>query len=222
MVVTDFVSNVFLRSTGKLPTFASGSTKWLKIVAISNFYIDAWARERGVNWNSLYSPDLAIGSVTATDTFPLPATIRKVSDLEEDCVRILHTNGITYTNFTTIAPERLKEFDTGNYVAQIGSTLKFNRPFVSTDPQFGGSIKVPAYLFAAHIAADADVIPVDDPNWLILITAAEYIRNDVTRQNQYGNLVAEANEAMQSMKDDNNQQVTEVSRPWQPLGMTWN
>jgi hypothetical protein len=232
MLVTEFVPRVFRKATGKIPTFTTGSTKWLKILDIANEYIDTWAREPGVDWASLASPDLSIGTVTNTNTFPLLTTIRKISSREEDYVRIVHTDGVTYTDYTTVPVEKLKDYidSGGTYVTQVGganktgvpSNLVFNHTFVSTDPQFGGSINVPAYLFAPHIAADTDDIPVDDPQWLVLVCAAEYIRTDVTRQLQYSNLVAEANAAMDRMRDDNDPQETLINRPWRPIAMTWS
>lgn len=81
---------------------------------------------------------------------------------------------------------------------------------------FGGSLTIPAYIMPEEVSADGDEIPVDNPNWLVLITAAEFIRNDITRQNQYGTLVAEANEAMRRMREDNEGQDTSVYRPWSP------
>lgn len=111
-----------------------------------------------------------------------------------------------------------KEYPIGFYCAQVGSSLVFNHKFISTDPQFGGTIKVPCYTFATHITADADVVPVDIPQWLVVISAAEYNRNDITRQQQYPNLINEGNELMARMKENNDAGDTEIYRPWNPLG----
>jgi hypothetical protein len=228
VVVTSFVPAVAYKALGKLPTtLTTGSTKWLKVLALANIYIDQWQDEPGVDWASLYLPDHSIGTVTASQTFTIDATVRKVSNQESDVVRIIHSDGTTYTDYDIIPNDRVKDYANGmrtfqnNYVSVNGTTLRFNRAFTSTDPQFGGSITVPGYSYAAHISADTDVIPVDIPNWLVFATAAEYIRTDVTRQQQYGNIVAEANQIMQVMKSNNKGQTTRMYQPWRPLGENW-
>lgn len=215
MTTAELVALCSLKATGKLPTFASGSTKWLKIVAIANFYIDQWAREPGIDWNSLYTPAELLGNITATDTFTLPDELRKLSQQEGDSVRIT-VSTTQFLDYDVIDADRLREYRSGQYVAQIGRTIKFNTAFKTTDTAFGKPLTVPGYLSPDHLLGDNDDVPVDDPNWLVLITAAEYIRNDITRQNQYPNLINEANEAMKRMRDDNEGQDSTVYRPWNP------
>ncbi len=51
------------------------------------------------------------------------------------------------------------------------------------------------------------------------MTAAEYIRNDIVKQNQYGNLVAEANNLMTSMiRNNRSGQVRHVRGGWRNGG----
>lgn len=223
------VSDVSYKATGKVNSFTTGSTKWLKITALANQKIRQWAREPGVDWYSLYNPALTFTTVTNTDTFAIPATVRKISDKAGDTVRILHTDGKAYSDYDVVPGDDLKmhysgqnkEYPIGNYCAQISSNLVFNHTFISTDAQFGGTIKVPVFTFPTELSADTDVVPVDDPMWLVIATAAEYIRNDITRSGQYPNLINEANELMDRMKDDNDAQVQELYRPWNPGGLTW-
>jgi hypothetical protein len=73
---------------------------------------------------------------------------------------------------------------------------------------------VPGYGFVTFPDYDAGEIPVDDPNWLVTIVAAEFTRNDKTRSNQYPNLVAEANVLMRKMKENNGGRVEEAYRPY--------
>lgn len=223
LTTSSFVAATYLKATGEVSTLTSSDDDWNKILGIANLFIDEWASEPGADWRSLYSTVSLAGTVTATDTFALGTTIRKVSNQEGDFVRILHTNGTTYTDYQLVAPERLKYYSTGAYCAQEGSNLVFNAAFKTTDLQYGGTIKVPAYLFASHLASSSDLVPVDDPNWLVVVTAAEWSRTDITRQNQYSNLIAEANNLMAGMKLANNPQVTEVFRAptSTPNGSTW-
>jgi hypothetical protein len=179
-----------------------------------------WARERGIDWFSLYNPSFTIGTVSNTDTYPIPSTVRKFSQRQGDRVRILHTNGLNYTDYDLVEPNDLqpyysgqnKEYPYGNYASVIGSNLVFNYKFATTSPMYGGTIKAPVYVFPTALVNGTDTVVIDDPDWLITASAAEYVRNDLTRQNQYPNLVAEANELMERMKEDNESQVEEIYR----------
>lgn len=222
MTTSELVQSVYLKAAGKIPTFTSGSAKWLKIVAIANGYIDSWQNEPGVDWYSLYAPSYSIGTATATDTFELDDDVRKISDGREDPVRIIHTDGTNFTDYAVVPGNQLRTtYSQGAYCAQIGKTLVFNKPFASTDAQFGGTIYVPMYGYAEHIVGDNDDVPVDDPQWLVIMCAAEYVRNDIVKQNQYPNLIGEANNLMVSMKDANDAQINSVATPWRPAGADW-
>lgn len=229
MTTSEFVAAVILKATGKTSTSISGDTKWTKVLGIANLLIDSWQNEPDVDWSSLYDPSFSIGTVTNTDAFDLDDEIRKVSDTEGDVVRINHTDGTGYTDYDVVPADTLKQYYSGqnkensfgNYCAQIGRRLVFNRKFVSTDPQYGGTIYVPAYLYADHLVGDSDEVPVDIPNWLVVMSAAEYVRNDITRQNQYPNLISEANQLMVRMKEDNDAQVSQLNMPWLAPGASW-
>ncbi len=222
MTTSELVSATFLRATGKLPTFTSGTTKWDKIVAIANHNIKSWATEPGVDWNSLYIPNQVLGTVTATDTYALlPANIIKLSKRQGDFVRI--TRGTDqYSNYNIIEANSLKDFywqqsklsNAYRYCAQIGGNLVFSHTFTATDPEFGGTITVPAYAYPTEISGDSDVIRVDNPNWLVCMTAADYVMNDITRVSSYPTLVSQANDLMISMKDNNEAQVEMLNMPW--------
>lgn len=226
MTTQEAVADVYLKSTGKTTVLTSG-TKYDKILALLDFYQRRWAREPGVDWNSLYIPDLSIGKVTATDSFDLDtSTIKSLSSTEGDTVKIMWTDGLGYTEYDIIQPDSMKDYfygqnkesSLGNYCAKIGASLVFNHTFTTSDSEYGGDIQVPCYSYPETITGATDEeIQVDDPDWLVLRVAAEYVRTDLTRQGQYSNLLAEANEAMSRMIDDNNSQIEEVNRPWTPF-----
>ena len=229
MTVSEFITAAWRRAKGKNPTFAAQSTKWNLILDMGNDWTRYWATEYGVDFNSLYDPRVDIGNVIATDTFELDSSIRKLSDKLGDVVRIMHTDGVGYTDYTIVPHDDLKmyyggqdkESPSGFYCAQMGRDLVFNHEFISTDQQYGGSIEVPAYLYPDVLENATDDIQVDNPDWLVLIVASELARNDVTRQSQYPALLAQANDKMNSMKDDNDAQLSEVTRPWNPGGSSW-
>lgn len=221
MIASDLVKAIYLTTNGKLPTFTSGSPKWLTILAIANNKIDTWQAEEDADWNSLYDPSFTIGTITATDTYDFDTdTVRQISDTSGDTIDITALDG-SIIKYQTVSGKALKTYPVGNYCAQIGGTLKFNKVFSNADKEFGGTINVPIYLYADHLVNDSDTVPVDDPQWLVLATAAEYVRNDLLKQNQYPNLVNEANDRMSAMKLANDEQVETVPRPWRPSEMNW-
>ena len=226
MTITEAIADTYLKATGKTTALTTG-TKFNKIVGLLNFYQRRWAREPEIDWNSLYNPAFSLGTVTATDTYDIDtSSIRKLSDRQGDTVRIVWSNGVGYTDYDVIPHDTLKDFSwgvnkespKGYYCAQIGSQLIFNHEFTSDDAQYGGEIFVPCYTFPDAIVSTSlsEDVQVDDPDWLVLRCAAEYVRTDLTRQGQYSNILQEANEAMQRMIDDNGAQIDDVDKPWTP------
>jgi hypothetical protein len=232
MTITELIAAAELRATGKTAVLASTNSKYARIVNLANFYQRRWAREPGVDWNSLYNPAFSLGTVTATDSYDIDtSSVRKLSDRQGDSVRIVWSDGVGYTDYDIIDHDKLKDYSygvtrqnpIGFYCAQIGASLVFNHTFASTDSQYGGEVFIPCYVFPDDIDATnpgTDEVQVDDPDWLVTRVAAEYVRNDITRQGHYPELLAEANEMMARMKDDNEGQIDSVDRPWSPTGGT--
>jgi hypothetical protein len=233
MTTTEFISDCYLKATGKTTTLTTG-TKFDRIVRLGNYYQRRWAREPEIDWNSLYNPAYSLGTITNTDSFDVDAsTVRKLSDRQGDYVRIVWSNGVGYTDYDIVNHDKLKDYSwgvnkesaNGYYCTQIGGQLVFNHTFISTDPQFGGEIFVPAYVFPDEITStntDNQDVQCDDPDWLVTRVAAEYVRNDITRRQRYPELLTEANEIMSRMKDDNEGQLDTVDKPWSPFSGTTN
>lgn len=232
MTITEAKAAVYLLATGKATAISTSKTN--QIVALLNFYQRRWAREPGIDWNSLYNPALSLGTVTATDTFDIDtSTVRKLSDRQGDAVRIVWTDGISYTDYDIVNHDTLRDYSFGVnkenpigwYCTQIGGQLVFNHTFVSTDAQYGGEIFVPCYTFSDDITNDnpgTDEVQVDDPDWLCTRAAAAYVRNNITLRSRYPELLAEANEIMGRMKDDNDGQIDNIDKPWSPFSGTHN
>jgi hypothetical protein len=221
MTVADLIAQSYLKATGTVSTLTSSDSDWTKLLALANYYQQNWANEVGVDWRSLYDPSVDCGTVTATNTFNLATSIHKISQNEGDPVRIVHTDATQFTDYTVVGHDELKQYPSGNYCAQIGSTLVFNNAFKTTDAEFGGTINVPAYTLPSTLSADTDLVQVDTPEWLVTICAAEYTRNNLVRQNQYPNLLAEANQLMQKMIENNDAQIETLTlRPFL-VSKTW-
>lgn len=221
LTLSELIAAAYLKATGEVSTLTSSDDDWEKLRQIANLYVNSWATEPGVDWQSLYST-VDSGTVSATDTFDLDDTIRKISGQEGDYVRIVHTNG-NYSDYQVVSPDKFKQYPTGSICTQIGRQLVFNAPFTSSSPQFGGTIKVPSYILPDPLQNAADEVPVNNPNWLVYMCAAEYVRNDITRAQQYPNLIAEANDLMGSMKSENNAQLSQTYRSpaVNPNGVSW-
>lgn len=212
MTRSEFIASVYLKATGKPTAPASGTKKYNQIVALGDFYTNVWQREPDTDWDSLFDYRNS-GTITATDTFALHATIAKPSQQEGDYIRILHTDGETETEYELISADRLYENRYGYFVAVVGRNLMFPRAFTADDAQFGGTIVVPSYGYATWPTDDGDDVTVDDPYWLVTICGAEFVRNDITRKAEYPNLIAEAVVLMDKMKENNGTKVDEIYRP---------
>lgn len=212
MTRSEFIQKAYLRATNKPTAPSSGTKKYNQLVGYGEYFTDIWQSEPSTDWESTFDYRNS-GTITATDTFALTATIRKVSQQEGNYIRILHTDGETETEYELVPASRLYEYRFSNAVAVVGSNLMFSSPFTADSAQFGGTIVVPSYGYVVFPSDDADDITIDDPNWLVVMAAAEFVRNDITRQQQYPNLIAEANQLMRRMKENNGDYVDEVYRP---------
>lgn len=226
MDAQDLVNAIYLRSTGKTATFDFTSTKGVKILGLINFFQRRWSKATGVDWISLYDPMFSLGLVTNTDTFDIDtSTVRKLSQQDEDNVRIIWPNDTgtinnpdSFTDYQLVPADRMKvEFAQGKYCSRQNNELVFNKTFEDTDPEFGGTLYVPCYTLVQDLVNPDDTTAVDDPDWLIVRCAAEYVRTDVTRLGQFPNLLSEANDIAERMTDDNgNAQNTDATSDWNP------
>jgi hypothetical protein len=68
---------------------------------------------------------------------------------------------------------------------------------------FGGTIEVPAIIKLDDINSDTSEILIDNPQWLPARLAAQYVFNDRQLNYLYDDLLADANDMMQGMIDQN-------------------
>ncbi len=67
-----------------------------------------------------------------------------------------------------------------------------------------GTLTVPGYYIPDTLVNSTDIIPVDDPNWLVYITASELARNDPANEDKFPSLVGMANDLYLRMSNANN------------------
>ncbi len=218
MTLQELIDAVILKATGKATTLAPSNAKWQKIRGLANYYQNAWLNEPGQSWDSCYERGRQIGTISNNDEYPLDDDIIEISTSKGDNVYVLAKDD-NKVEFQLVNYDDLKNYPIGNYCAKIGQNLVFNRRFSEDDPCFGGKLFVPVYASVEDLENSNDDVSVDDPWWLVTIVAAEYIRNDIVKQNQYGNLMAEANNLMTGMIQRNRGgQVRKVRGTWRNSG----
>lgn len=77
--------------------------------------------------------------------------------------------------------------------------LTFTVDIESTDTMVGGSLVIPGYYLPADLTATTDLLPVPDPNWLVMATAAEIAFVDITYEDRAEALNSRANSLWQAM-----------------------
>lgn len=218
MTLQELIDAVILKATGKATILAQNNAKWQKIRGITNYYQNAWLKEPGQFWNSRYERARQIGTISKSDEYSLDEDIMEISTSKGDNIYVL-TKSNNKVEFQLVGYDDLKNYSIGNYCAKIGQSLVFNKLFDNSDPCFGGKLFAPVYTSLEDLESPNDDILVDDPWWLVTVVAAEYIRNDIVKQNQYGNLMAEANNLMTGMIQRNRSgQVRKVRGAWRNSG----
>ena len=207
MNTRQLVSAVILKATGKIRNLPDTDKKYQKIVGIANMYIPVWQSEPNVDWQSLYDPNYNIGILSTDQEYEIDFTkVAKISNIYGDTIKVKKDNQIK--EYTTVPPEQVGMYKGQDCCTIAGNKLVFIDPIRNDDPMLGGEIEIPVYLKALLLTGAGSTIPVDNPMWLVTMCAAEYARNDILLQNQYGNLIEEANQLMQKMIENNGAQAS--------------
>lgn len=220
MNVTTFVKRAHLKASGKVKTLAVTDPKYIRILLLANMYQEEWQNEPGVDWESTYDY-VSTGTVSATDSYPIDTdTILKISQKEFDDIKIVNSDDQVWY-YKRVAPSDFTKRQAHNVCTVRAGNLVFSRAFTATDPQFGATIYIPAYQKLEELSGANDDILVDDPEWLLTMVAAEIVRNDVVKQNQYPNLIAQAQNLMQKMKENNDGVNDGVDMEETVMGESW-
>ncbi len=85
-------------------------------------------------------------------------------------------------------------------------TLTLVADIVSASQTVGGTLTVPGFYRPADIDKTDDnaIIPVDNPQWLVMATAAEVAFNDITYEDKFADLQGKANEEYRKKLRKNN------------------
>lgn len=197
----DAIATGYLLATGKTTLPAAGSVKrdLLTNLAIK-FYRD-WQTETGVEWESL-SQDISAGTATAgNDTFDLAEEINFISKDENNYVVI------NEQKYKVVSVRQLSKYRYSRAVAHIvvdgTHSIKFSQEFTSDDPVVGEEILVPCIIKLDDITSDSSEVLIDQPEWLGERIAAQYAYSFKSLRDMYDDLLALANDRMNSMKAAN-------------------
>lgn len=212
------IQKAYVRATGHTDILAENDPRYLRLLEHADDLQRDWQDEPGIEWKSLYQ-QIVIGNIQeSTPNYDLDPSIRKLSDRELDSVTLVQTSGPNNNQtwyYDIINPNKLTEWRYKNVCAIYEDQLYFaNSPdnpiFPSDDQRLGSEIIVPAYVYVSDITQGNNIIQVDDPQWLVYMMAAEFVRNDFVRQNQYGALITLANNKMEGMRQRNQDQRMEI------------
>jgi hypothetical protein len=201
MTRLEAITTAFLLATGKSTLPAIGNTKRDLLTSLAvKFYRD-WQTETGVEWESL-SRDVSAGNASANnDTYPLADDIHFISKDENNFTVINNTK------FKVVSFRQLSKYQYSNAVAHIvedGShSIKFSKAFATGDALIGKEILVPCIIKLEDIAKDDSDILIDQPEWLAERVAAQYAYSFKSLRDMYDDLLAMANDRMNSMKAAN-------------------
>lgn len=193
MTVSEFLTECWQAYRGKddTKTPAFGTDKADMVLLLANRFIRTYARDTKVHRSSLFdikdvdTIDITDLSYDLDDDFISPSGNFIVTTTEDDDVEI-----------TLAKPEKR---DTAMAYISGFDPRKVTFADDIEDRLDGGTLKAPGYYMPTALANSTDVIPVDDPNWLVYRVAAELARNDTSKEDQFPSLMGIANDYYQNM-----------------------
>ena len=211
MTVTEAIQQAFQYAQGKPTAPAAGTPKHNALLLIADSMQQQWSNEPGVEWETLSDNVTLTGTIDANNVIALDATIRGIRKGSDDPILV---DDDAYKLVSVSKLYRLRE---SKVVAKKGRNLKFS----DASELFGGTVTVPALLYADRITTGDDEVQVDDPWWLVYMMAAEFARNNIIKSTEYDNLLAYAENAMIRMKEDNGSQLDQVETVAFAQGADW-
>lgn len=197
MITTDFIAlvNDAWRGTDDVPPTA-GTDDWDYWVRTANRIKRNLYKDTTKQWVSTYEV-LELGAITASadlsfdldDTFIAPA---------EGCYAI-GSNGSRHDFSLIHAQEVRSNVQTVFIAGQNPQTLYFSAAIAATEGYVGATLYLPAYVMPDDFKNANDTVDVDDPDWLVVATAAKLAFNDVTYEPKAGDLQNEANALYKQM-----------------------
>lgn len=197
----DAITTAYQLVTGKSTLPPTGTAKRALLDSLANKFYRDWQTEPGVEWQSLLR-QVSAGTATAgQDTYELASAVHFLSKDEHNQVRIKDT----YYKVVTAA--QLPKYKDHNavalYTAAGTQSLQFSQPIAEGSALIGETIKVPAIIKLADLTDDSSEVLIDQPEWLGERIAAQYAFSFRSTREMYDDLLALANDRMESMKQAN-------------------
>jgi phosphohistidine swiveling domain-containing protein len=82
-------------------------------------------------------------------------------------------------------------------------TITFEDDITSTSAIVGGTLEIPGFYMPDPMVNATDLIPVDDPDWLVYSVAGELAFNDLTYESKSADLILQANLLYKEMTRNN-------------------
>jgi len=101
-------------------------------------------------------------------------------------------------------PQERDRYENETYISGMNpQSITFYDDILSTSNLIGGTLKVPGYYAPDDLTTTTDVIPVDDPYWLVYAVASELAFNDITYEDKAIDLNSKANNLYSGMISNN-------------------
>lgn len=197
MTLNELVSDAYLAYKGKLTNVpAFGSEKYTRIVTIANRKQREWATDSNIDWPTRFEIR-TVGSL---------ATNQQTYDLDDDIIRPSDQITITASNgnkiyVSIIKPQVASRYSKACYITGFNPK---QLTFVNTiDASVAGQvITIPCYTMPADLKTANQRVQPEHSRWLVYAVAAELARNDYAKDEQYPNLVGQANDLYAKMIED--------------------
>lgn len=201
MTVAEFLTatNYALRGIdGVAPTIGEEeATYW---IATLNRKMNELYTGSKILWDSTWEVK-SLGAITAQSvpTFNADATLIAPSDQ----VYAVDTNSQTIY-YTVIKPRQRKTTGRQFYLAGVNpQVLTCTNAITATEDIVGGTLHLPGYYMPADVSASTDELPLPDPFWGVMATAAEIAFGDITYEDKTEGLYTRANALYMQMTRNN-------------------
>ena len=196
MTVSELVIDSYLCYKGKVSSApVAGSEKYNRIILIANRKQREWSQDTNIDWPQLFQIRPLGNLTTGTQTYDLDDDIVRPSDYIN-----LTLNG--QVSYVAVVKARVANLYTkAAYVSgfnpkQLTFTFKIDANYS------GSAITLPCYVTPPDLKTGTQRIMPEHSRWLVYAVAAELARNDFSKEEQYSNLIGQANDLYAKMVEE--------------------
>lgn len=214
MLASEFIKEVHQQYKGKTKFPSWGSDKAIEYLMVGNRHLRDYARETDNPWDSQFE-EREIGTAGEELSYELDDDVLGIAD---DYVIIRKEDG-REIKYDRIKISERRGYYRGVYISGRPKTLTFTEE-IPADFQ-GGTIIAGLTVLPDALVRQSDAVPVDDPDWLVLQTAATLCLNDPAKNYKYEDLLGMANEKYRKMQAGQEDDVSSVPVDMPAVGETW-